>query len=75
MSGHMCISVPLSWKTLASPGARLDGAQIPFGIVLGVLLGSVAAEASFVAERNCIASQFLADIRLGMPLPVLPALS
>ena len=56
MSGQMRISVPLSRKALASPGTRLDGAEVSLRIVLGVLLSFVAAEAGFVAKGDCIAS-------------------
>jgi len=55
-SAYMNIPVPLSWKALPSPQARLNWAEIPFGTVFGVLLRFMAVKAGFVTESNSIAS-------------------
>jgi hypothetical protein len=68
----MGVPVPLSREGPHSPRARLNRAEIPFGILPAVFLCFMAAEAGFIAKRNTVADQFLTDVWLGVYIPVLP---
>jgi hypothetical protein len=70
----MEIPIPLSWKALPSPRARLNWAEIPFGIVFAVLLRFVAVKAGFIAKSNSVTSQFLTNIWFGVLVLMLPGL-